>query len=489
VQSVEAWLSFPLLLLLGSSSAAQAPQPQPEQADTKVPALLTGQPLKEGPKDDELRKLLKARYNEALVEKEGLDKMFQVGRASYDSVVEAGQRLLKAGLELCGTPADKVALLTQFVERTKAAETIAQGRFESGRASDLALHRLRYQRLDAEVQLLRAKREADKGVKTPEGRQKIVVARPQAKDVLITQQYVCQVHSQRHINVRALTNGYLTEISVKEGQAVKRGDVMFKVDPTIYQAKYDAELAEVRLAEIELNKTKKLFEKNAVSREEVALQQAKLDKARAKARLAEAELNFTVVKAPFDGIVDRLHEQVGSLVNERDILTTLSDNRVMWVYFNVPEARYLEYMAGPVRDKEDPRIELVLANGRKFPKAGKIGAIEANFNNETGNIPFRADFENPDGLLRHGQAGNVLIHRTLPNAIVIPRRAVLDILEKRYVYVVDKDDVAHRREVVIQNELEDVFVIKKGLDVNDRIVLEGVRQVRDGEKVELGVPR
>ena len=172
-------------------------------------------------------------------------------------------------------------------------------------------------------------------------------------------------------------------------------------------------------------------------------------------------MNFTNVRAPFDGIVDRLHEQQGSLIKEGDILTTLSDNSVMWVYFNVPEARYLEYMAGLEQDKEDRQIELVLANGSKFPQTGKIGAIEAQFNNETGNIPFRADFPNPDGLLRHGQTGNVLIHRTLKNAIVIPQRATFEILDKRYVYVVGKDDVVHQREIVVQNEMDDIFVIKK----------------------------
>ena len=221
-----------------------------------------------------------------------------------------------------------------------------------------------------------------------------------------------------------------------------------------------------------------------VSQNEVVLFEAKLAKAKAKAELAEAELNFTNVKAPFDGIVDRLHEQQGSLVKEGDILTTLSDNSVMWVYFNVPEARYLEYMASLKQEKEDQRIELMLANGNKFPQSGKIGAIEAEFNNETGNIPFRADFPNPDGLLRHGQTGTVLIHRMLNDAIVIPQRATFEILDKRYVYVVDKDDVVHQREIVVQNEMDDIFVIKKGLDVDDKIVLEGIRQVRDGEKVE-----
>ena len=207
-------------------------------------------------------------------------------------------------------------------------------------------------------------------------------------------------------------------------------------------------------------------------------------KAKAKAQLAASELNFATVKAPFDGIVDRLRLQQGSLVEAGEILSTLSDNSRMWVYFNVPEARYLEYMANAKQHREDLQVELVLANGKKFEQIGKINAIEADFNNENGNIPFRADFPNPDRLLRHGQTGTVLISRVLKDAIVIPQRATFEVLQKRYVYVVDKDDVAHQREIVIQNELEDLFVIKSGIDVDDKIVLEGIRQVRDGDKVE-----
>ena len=156
----------------------------------------------------------------------------------------------------------------------------------------------------------------------------------------------------------------------------------------------------------------------------------------------------------------------------------------MWVYFNVPEARYLEYMTNLKEHKEDLKIELMLANGKKFDQIGKIGAIEADFNNENGNIPFRADFPNPDRLLRHGQTGTVLISRVQNDAIVIPQRATFEVLQKRYVYVIDKDDVAHQREINIQNELEDLFIIKNGVGVNDKIVLEGIRQVRDGDKVE-----
>jgi membrane fusion protein (multidrug efflux system) len=167
-----------------------------------------------------------------------------------------------------------------------------------------------------------------------------------------------------------------------------------------------------------------------------------------------------------------------------DALTTRSDNGVVWVYFNVPETRYLEYRADRERMKEGSPVEFVLTNGKKYPQAGKLGAIEADFNNDTGSTSFRADFPNPDGLLRHGQTGTVLIHRALKDAIVIPRRATTEIFGRRYVWVVGKDDVAHQREVVVQNELEDAFVVKQGLDVSDRVVLDGVRQVRDGDKVE-----
>jgi membrane fusion protein (multidrug efflux system) len=313
---------------------------------------------------------------------------------------------------------------------------------------------------------------------------KVVATSPVSRDVTITQPYVCQIHSRRHIEIRALERGYLEAIPVKEGQSVKTGDVMFTVLPNIYQAKLDAELAEAKLAQLEYNNTENLFEKKVVSQNELALLQAKLLKAQANAKMAAAEMNFTKIQAPFDGIIDRLHHQHGSLIEEGEILTTLSDNSVMWVYFNVPEARYLEYKAKLEQHMDELKIDLILANGEKFPYPGKIGAIEADFNNETGNIAFRADYDNPEGLLRHGQTGTVLIRRVVKNATVIPQRATFETLDKRYVYVVDKDNVAHQRDISIANELDDIYVISEGLDVNDKIILEGVRQVRDGAKVE-----
>jgi membrane fusion protein (multidrug efflux system) len=136
------------------------------------------------------------------------------------------------------------------------------------------------------------------------------------------------------------------------------------------------------------------------------------------------------------------------------------------------------------QEKDVRQIELVLADGTKFPHFGRNLRVEAKFNNETGNIPFRADFPNPNRLLRHGQTGNVLIRRVLKKAIVIPQRATFENLDKRYVYVVGKDHVVRQREIVILHEMDDLFVVKSGIGVDDRIVFEGIRQVRDGEKVE-----
>lgn len=327
----------------------------------------------------------------------------------------------------------------------------------------------------------------------------ILATSPQLQAVTLTQQYVCQIHSQRHIEVRALKGGYLEAIRVKEGQWVKEGEVLFTVIPILYQKEAEAALAEAKVAQLELNYAQQLRKDSAISQNEVLLIAAKLKRAQAKADLAKAALNFASVTAQFSGIIDRLHHQQGALVEEGEVLTTLSDNSVMWVYFNVPEKRYLEYMTN-LKGNKDVKIELLLAGGKKFDQLGMLdpangkGAIEADFNNQTGNIPFRADFPNPvinpetrDRLLRNGQTGTVLLSWVQNDALVIPQRATFEVLSKRYVYVIDAENVAHQREIAIDNELEDLFVIKKekgGLRANDKIVLEGIREIHNGQKVE-----
>ncbi|MEZ4334958.1 MAG: efflux RND transporter periplasmic adaptor subunit [Myxococcota bacterium] len=320
---------------------------------------------------------------------------------------------------------------------------------------------------------------------------------PARRDVPTSQGYVCQIHSRRHIELRALERGYLQEIRVQEGQAVKEGQLLFKLLPVVYKARMETDRAKLQLAEINLRNTRQLFEQNVVSDQELAMANAERERAQAEFDLAAAEYGFTNIVAPFDGIIDRQYMQQGSLVEEGDILTTVSDNSQMWVYFNVPEANYLRYKSLPhANDPENPQqlklsgstIELRLANGEIFDHdAGDTVTVESDFDNKTGNIQFRADFPNPDRLLRHGQTGTLLINETLHDGLVIPQRATFEILDRQYVYVVGDDDVAHQREIKVAHELEDIFVVGSGLEEGDRFVLEGVRQVHEGEHLEFEV--
>jgi membrane fusion protein (multidrug efflux system) len=180
--------------------------------------------------------------------------------------------------------------------------------------------------------------------------------------------------------------------------------------------------------------------------------------------------------------MDHFHVRLGSLVDEGDLLTTLSDNSEMWVYFNVPEAEYLDYKTN-IREENLLKVNLLMANNQVFDHPGVVKTIEADFNNETGNIAFRATFPNPNGLLRHGETGNIQMTVPLKNAIIIPQKSTFEILEKKYVYVIDKNKVVHSREITIAAEMPDLYILKSGLSENERIMLEGIRKVKDGDKI------
>ena len=303
--------------------------------------------------------------------------------------------------------------------------------------------------------------------------------------VTIKQQYAAQIHSRRHIQVRALVEGVLTPIPIKEGQAVKAGDRLFEITAPILKARLDAELAERDLVQVVLNNTMKLVEQKAVADDEVKFFKAKLAKAQARVDLVKAELDFATIKAPFDGTVGRLNVQAGSNVKEGDELTTLADNSVMWVYFKkVPETSDLESMDGRRGGLGSSAIELMLADRRKYPHPGKLGAIAAKFQDENGAVAHRADFPNPDGILQRDQTGTVSINRVLKDAIVIPERATFEDQDKKYVYLVDDNNVARKRELIVRAEVDDEFVVEAGIKVGDRIVSDGVGKVHDGDKVK-----
>lgn len=308
------------------------------------------------------------------------------------------------------------------------------------------------------------------------------VTNPVQTDTLVLKEYVAQIQSINHIELRSQERGYLQKIFVDEGQFVKKGQLMFQIMPNLYQAEMQKAKAELNFAEIEYNNTKSLADNNIVSPNELALAKAKLNKAKAELALAQTHLDFTEVKAPFDGIMDRFHTRLGSLIDEGELLTTLSDNSKMWVYFNVPEAEYLNYIQKN-KTVNSVKLQLQMANKAIFDQTGVVETIEADFNNETGNIAFRATFPNPKRILRHGETGNILMPVPLKNAILIPQKASFEVLDKKYVFVVDKDNIIHSQQITVEAEMPHLYVVSAGLTKNDKILLDGLRKVKNGDKI------
>ncbi len=310
-----------------------------------------------------------------------------------------------------------------------------------------------------------------------------LVTSPLKKDTVVLANYVCQIRAIQHIELRALEKGYLEKIYVDEGKYVKQGQLMFQIMPAMYNAEFNKAEAEANFAEREYLNTKSLADSNIVSKNELALAKAKLNKAKAEMAIAQVHLGFTSIKAPFNGIMDHFQVRLGSLVNEGDLLTTMSDNSKMWVYFNVPEAEYLNIKTH--QNKEDMlNVKLLMANNQMFKFPGIVQTVEADFNNETGNIAFRATFPNPEGLLRHGETGSIIITQPLNSALLIPQKATFEVLEKKYVYVVDKNNVIRSREIKIAAELPNIFAVQSGLKEGDKILLEGLRQVSENQKIQ-----
>jgi membrane fusion protein (multidrug efflux system) len=310
---------------------------------------------------------------------------------------------------------------------------------------------------------------------------KFIVTSPARLDTSFTKEYVSQIKSVRNIEIRAQEKGFLQNIYVDEGQFVKAGQLLFRIMPKMYEAEVMKSEAETKAAEIELQNTTALVDKNVVSKNEQAMAQAKLDQAKAEMSLAKLHLSFTEIRAPFDGTIDRIPKKLGSLIDEGELLTSLSDNSEMFVYFNVSEPEYLEYKANG--KGTGAKVNLLLANNRPLKYIGVVETIESEFDNETGNIAFRARFPNPDRLLKHGETGKVLMTVPVHQALIIPQKATYEIQDKKFVFVIDKNNVVKSRNITVTGELPDLYVIASGLEEGERILLEGIQKAKDDDKI------
>ncbi|TRX40912.1 efflux RND transporter periplasmic adaptor subunit [Flavobacterium restrictum] len=302
-------------------------------------------------------------------------------------------------------------------------------------------------------------------------------------DTSFTKEYVSQIKSIRDIEIRTQEKGFLQNIYVEEGQYVNAGQLLFRIMPKMYEAELLKAQAEAKGAAIELLNAKTLANKNVISKSEQAIAQAKLEQANSEVAIAKLHLSFTEIRAPFAGTIDRIPKKLGSLVEEGELLTTLSDNSKMYAYFNVSEPEYLEYQSN-IKGRGDSHVSLLLANNELFKYKGKIEVVESEFDSETGNIAFRANFPNTDKLLKNGETGKVLMTVPVKNALVIPQKVTYEVQDKIYVFVVDKNNVVKSREITITGEIPDLYVVKSGITATDKILLEGVQKVKDDDTIK-----
>lgn len=310
------------------------------------------------------------------------------------------------------------------------------------------------------------------------------VTSPLKMDTIINKDFVAQIQSVKNIEVRAQEKGFLEKIYVDEGQYVRAGQTLFRIMPQIYQAELLKARAEVEQASIELKNASTLANNNIVSKNERLMAKAKLDAANAEMKLAQIHLSFTDIRVPFSGVIDRIPLKLGSLVDEGDLLTTLSDNTNIYTYFNVSEPEYLNYQTH-VADRGSQNVSLIMANGEMFNQQGAIQTIEGQFDNETGNIAFRAKFPNPEKLLRNGETGKIRMTLPLKGALIIPQKATYEIQDQKYVFVIDKNGVAKSKNIKIAYELPDIYVVSSGISQDEKILLDGVQKVKDDQKVKV----
>jgi len=308
-----------------------------------------------------------------------------------------------------------------------------------------------------------------------------------------------QVHAARYVEFRARHRGVIERLGVDEGERVQEGQLLFaigaqglKQELARARAATASASAEWRAAEVEVQSSRSLLESKVISTTELAVAEARLRSLAAKRQEAEAvakqaKLNLSLarVHAPFSGVVNRIHRKVGSLVLEDELLTTLADTAEVLVYFRVSEQEYLALVPLVGVGRRQP-VSLKLANGEAYAHEGVIDAVESEFDRASGTLSFRARFPNPEGLLRHGASAQVVLLREDPSAIVVPLRSTFEVQEKLYVYTVAPSGQVRATQVTPGARCAGGVVIERGLDPQDRVVLEGAQRLRDGERI---VPR
>jgi RND family efflux transporter MFP subunit len=337
-------------------------------------------------------------------------------------------------------------------------------------------------------------------VKGNEGKKKAIslpVIRLEKKDTILQKTYVAAIQALQNVEIRAKIPGFIDKILVDEGQTVTKGQLLFSIENAEYEtqlARTQAVLsntkAEARTAELEMKRVKILVDKNVIAKTEYELAEAKLNAAEAKVNEARSQeenarikLTYTYIRAPFNGVIDRIPFKAGSLVSEGNLLTTVSNLDAIYAYFNVSENEYLRYVKNKQPSQKMQEVTLALADGTAYPYMGHVETMENVFDANTGSIAFRARFPNPEKLLKHGATGKVRLTTKVTGALMVPQKAVFEIQDKNYVFLLGKDHVVKMTNFIPQTRINDFIIVQSGLSAGDSIVYEGIQQIRDGSIV------
>jgi membrane fusion protein (multidrug efflux system) len=318
-----------------------------------------------------------------------------------------------------------------------------------------------------------------------------------AKDTSFNKRYVADIQAHKNVEIHARIHSLIEHIYVDEGQFVKKGQLLFRLNDDELQialsranALLNSALADAKVAEIELERVRLLVQKKIISSSELDLANAKWNAYKAKIEEARSEkaavakrLSFTQIASPFDGVIDRLPLKVGSLVSDGSLLTTISDIQSMLVYFNISEAEYFRLMQMKTDSTKPSMVSLILADGTMYPHPGKIMAAESEIDESTGAIAFRADFPNPERLLKHGASGTLLIRQPSNKVLMVPQKAVLEIQDKNFVYLLCKDNTVKMKSFETNQRIDGFYIIEDGLTAKDKIVTEGIQSLTDGMKI------
>lgn len=329
--------------------------------------------------------------------------------------------------------------------------------------------------------------------------EKFPVTSPISIDTTLPIDYVAEINAVQNVEIRARIKGYLDNIYIDEGKYVKQGQLLFTIsNPEINEnivkaaAVLKSAVTELKATELALKNVKQLVEKNVISNTELEMAKNKVDLAKAKVEEAQANETFakiqstyTQVKAPFSGIVNRIPNKTGSLIEDGTLLTSISKNDEVFAYFDVSEKEYLNYANNLKTNAEQSKnVTLILANGEEHPFKGMIETTEGEIEQSTGNIAFRARFSNPDKILKHGASGKVRLLRKYKNALIIPQKATFEIQDKMYVYVIDKSNRVKTKPITTNSRMPHFYIIDSGLSPDDKIIYEGIQNIKDGMTVD-----